>query len=35
MRISAPGYMTIAQNSYHPEGKTEGTFDVVLAPETS
>ena len=34
MRISAPGYITIAQNSYHPEGQAQGTFDVVLSPET-
>ena len=34
MRVSAPGYITIAQNSYHPEGQAQGTFDVVLAPET-
>jgi len=34
MRISAPGYITVAQNSYHPEGQAEGTFDVVLAPES-
>jgi len=33
MRISAPGYRTIGVNSYHPEGKSEGTFDIVLAPE--
>jgi protocatechuate 3,4-dioxygenase beta subunit len=33
MRISAPGYRTIGVNSYHPEGKPEGTFDIVLAPE--
>jgi len=30
MRISAPGFVTIGQNSYHPNGKTEGTFDIVL-----
>jgi hypothetical protein len=34
MRVSAPGFITIAQNSYHPEGQAQGTFDVVLAPET-
>ena len=34
MRVSAPGYITIAQNSYPPEGQAQGTFDVVLAPET-
>jgi len=34
MRVSAPGYITIAQNSYHPEGQAQGTFDVVLAPDT-
>lgn len=33
MQISAPGYRTIGVNSYHPEGKTEGTFDIVLQPE--
>jgi catechol 1,2-dioxygenase len=33
MRISAPGYHTIGVNSYHPEGKAEGTFDIVLQPE--
>jgi hypothetical protein len=33
MRITAPGYVGIAQNSYHPEGRPEGTFDVVLRPE--
>lgn len=31
MQISAPGYITIAQNSYHPEG-SRGRFDVTLAP---
>lgn len=34
MRISAAGYHTIGQNSYHPDGQVEGTFDIVLAPET-
>jgi len=33
MRISAPGYRTIGVNSHHPEGKAEGTFDIVLEPE--
>jgi protocatechuate 3,4-dioxygenase beta subunit len=33
MRISAPGYRTIGVNSYHPEGRPEGTLDVVLEPE--
>jgi protocatechuate 3,4-dioxygenase beta subunit len=33
MRISAPGYRTIGVNSYHPEGKSVGTFDIVLMPE--
>lgn len=33
MRISAPGYRAIGINSYHPEGKAEGTFDIVLEPE--
>jgi protocatechuate 3,4-dioxygenase beta subunit len=34
MRISAPGYRTIGQNSYHPNGQAEGTFDIVLEPES-
>jgi protocatechuate 3,4-dioxygenase beta subunit len=33
MRISASGYKTIGVNSYHPEGKAEGGFDIVLEPE--
>ena len=33
MRIYAPGYRTIGVNSYHPEGKEEGAFDIVLEPE--
>ena len=33
MRISAPGYRTIGVNSYHPEGRAEGVFDIVLVPE--
>jgi hypothetical protein len=33
MRISAPGYRTIGVNRYHPEGKAEGIFDIVLEPE--
>ena len=33
MRISAPDYKTIGINSYHPNGKTEGTFDIVLEPD--
>ncbi len=33
MRISTPGYRTIGVNSYHPEGKAEGVFDIVLEPE--
>jgi hypothetical protein len=33
MRISAEGYRTIGVNSYHPNGVTEGTFDIVLEPE--
>jgi len=32
MRITAAGYVGIAQNSYHPGGRAEGTFDVVLRP---
>lgn len=34
MRISAPGFMTIGQNSYHPNGNAQGTFDIVLKPES-
>lgn len=34
MRISAEGYRTIAQNSYHPNGAPEGTFDIILEPES-
>jgi len=34
MRISAPGYRTLAQNSYHPAGAAEGVFDIVLVPES-
>jgi len=33
MRISVPGYKTIGVNSYHPNGKAEGTFDIVLEPD--
>jgi protocatechuate 3,4-dioxygenase beta subunit len=33
MRISVPGYRTIGVNSYHPEGRAEGTLDLVLEPE--
>jgi len=33
MRISAAGYVGIAQNSYHPGGRAQATFDVVLRPE--
>ena len=33
MRISAPGYRTIGINSYHPEGRAEGVFEIVLVPE--
>ncbi|MCI0609921.1 MAG: carboxypeptidase regulatory-like domain-containing protein [Anaerolineae bacterium] len=33
VRISAPGYKTIGVNSYHPAGKAEGIFDIVLEPE--
>jgi protocatechuate 3,4-dioxygenase beta subunit len=33
MRVSAAGYLSIAQNSYHPKGRSEGTFDIVLRPE--
>lgn len=34
MRISANGFRTIYNNSYHPEGKAEGVFNIVLVPET-
>jgi len=33
MRITADGYVGIAQNSYHPDGRSEGTFDIVLRPQ--
>lgn len=33
MRISASGYRTLFNNSYHPEGKAESTFNIVLRPE--
>lgn len=33
MRISAPGYRTIGVNSYHPDGQTTGSLDLVLAPQ--
>jgi len=33
MKITADGYIGIAQNSYHPDGRSEGTFDIVLQPE--
>ncbi len=33
MQISAPGYRTIANNSYHPDGKAEGEFIIVLIPQ--
>lgn len=32
MRISAEGYRTIFNNSYHPEGQSEGVFNIVLRP---
>jgi len=32
MRITAAGYIGIAQNSYHPGDSSEGTFDIVLRP---
>jgi protocatechuate 3,4-dioxygenase beta subunit len=32
MRISAPGFRTLANNSYHPEGQPEGVFNIVLVP---
>ena len=35
MRISAPGYRTIYNNSYHPRpDAATGLFDIVLAPDT-
>jgi hypothetical protein len=34
MRISALGYRTLANNSYHPEGSPEGVFNIVLEPES-
>jgi protocatechuate 3,4-dioxygenase beta subunit len=33
MRISAPGYRTIGNNSYHPNGSPTGTFDIILVPD--
>jgi protocatechuate 3,4-dioxygenase beta subunit len=33
MRISAEGYQEIASNAYHTEGRAEGTFEIVLAPQ--
>ena len=33
MRISADGYHTLASNAYHPDGKANGRFDIVLVPE--
>jgi len=33
MRITAEGYLTIGQNSYHPEGRATGEIDIVLRPE--
>lgn len=33
MRVSADGYRTIGVNSYHPDGKPEGTLEIVLTPE--
>jgi protocatechuate 3,4-dioxygenase beta subunit len=32
MQISAAGYHTLASNAYHSEGRTAGTFDIVLVP---
>ena len=34
LRISASGYRTINNNSYHPNGKIEGRFDLVLVPDS-
>ena len=33
IRISAPGYRTIASNAYHTQGQPEGVFDIVLEPD--
>jgi uncharacterized protein (DUF885 family) len=33
MRISAHGYRAIFSNAYHSEGRTQGTFNVTLAPD--
>jgi hypothetical protein len=36
MRISAHGYTAIFSNAYHaPEGQAEGTFDIVLQPDSA
>jgi protocatechuate 3,4-dioxygenase beta subunit len=32
MRISAEGYRTLANNSYHPDGAAQDTFNIVLVP---
>lgn len=34
VRVSAPGYTAIGINSYHPEGASSGTMDVVLRRDT-
>ena len=34
MRISALGFVSIGQNSYHANGNSQGTFDIVLKPES-
>ncbi len=33
MRISAAGFRTVFNNSYHPNGASEGEFNIVLIPE--
>lgn len=32
MRVSAPGYQTLVTQHYPQEGRSQGTFDLVLAP---
>ena len=32
MRIAADGYLPIGNNSHHPNGRAEGTLDIVLQP---
>jgi len=33
MKVTADGYVGIAQNGYHPEGRAEGVYDIVLNPK--